>query len=440
MQLYEDFVKTPIFLGYTASQKAFVKDFFKQRNLFLTGEAGTGKSFLMNTLFDFAQKRGLAIAKTASTGIAAFNIGGQTLHSWAGLGLAEEDVQGLLGKIRKNKKALERIRAVKILVIDEVSMISSDLLDKVDAVFRYFRYNEKPFGGIQMIFVGDFCQLPPVWKGDEKKNFAFKALSWERANIRSVVLKEKVRQNADTPFAKLLSEIRIGNTENLGLLSTRINISLSDDGIEPVRIYCKNIDVNEYNHNRLSQIQSKSHFFYAKDSGLPHHIEAFNKNCPAPTKLELKIGAQVMLLSNENVEIGLVNGSIGVVKAFGTAGITVKFKTTSAIICENEWQLKEQEATISGGIRYKVVATRMQYPLKLAYAATTHKIQGMTLDRAIVDMNEAFAAGQVYTALSRVRDIESLSVVDFPSSAIRVNQDCLDFYSSLKDDSQRGVG
>lgn len=425
------FTQTRAYAILTPSQKAFAALFFSGANLLLTGEAGTGKSYLMRALFDFADSRGIALARTASTGVAALNIGGQTIHSWSGMGLADEDVRTICAKVAKNRKAEERIRATRILVLDEVSMVKADLLDKLDVVTKYIRGNNRPFGGLQIVAVGDFMQLPPVFKGGEVKDFAFNARSWREAGIKAVQLTEQVRQDGSTPFAALLSKIRVGKADDLSLLASRIDAAFPPSETEPVRLFCKNVDVNRYNADRLAKLSGELKRFHAKDDGQPYHAEYFDKHCPAPTTLELKLGAQVMLLVNLDVQGGLVNGSVGVVKAFGPDGITVAFDSGTEIVEENTWEIKEQVATFGAGLRYKVVATRVQYPLKLAYSVSVHKSQGSTLDRAVVDLSEAFAEGQSYTALSRVRNLESLSIVDFPTSAIRVNAECLRFYESL---------
>lgn len=430
VKLWPIFQRSPIYLTLTPSQQGFAKLFFEGRNLCLSGAAGVGKSYLINALFIFLQEQKVSAARTATTGVAAFNVGGQTIHSWAGLGLADEDAESIIEKVRKKSKVKERIKATTILFIDEVSMCKADLLDKLNLVMQAIRYSIAPFGGVQIIASADFLQLAPIWKGDEHKAFAFDARSWKDATIQTFILKEVVRQS-DNDFIHLLNAIRIGDTSNLSLLKSRIDATFPQDGIEPVRIFCKNVDVERVNKERLDQIPSPVKIFIAKDSGMPHHIDAFNKNCPASEKLELKLGAQVMLLANLDTEAGFVNGSIGLVTAFGPQGITVKFKHGTIIIDHHVWEMKEQEVGMDHRIRYKVVASRTQIPLKCCWSVTTHKAQGSTLDRAIIDMNEAFSSGMVYVALSRVRDLESLSIVDFPTSAIQVNQQCLDFYKNL---------
>lgn len=424
------------FLGsrtLTISQQRFIDSFFSSSNVFLTGAAGTGKSFVVQLLFDFLVKNGISIGKTSSTGISAFQIGGQTIHSFAGLGLGDEDVETIIEKLKKYPKARARIKAIDVLFIDEISMIKGDLLDKIDIIFKYFRFSDKPFGGVKFITSGDPLQLVSFFKGEEVKKLFFQCRSWEQANIKRIVLDQSVRHKGDGLLLKILNDIRVGDTSSINLLKPRINAKFEDNEIEPVRIFCKNADVSEYNQQRLSKLSGQSKSYFAKDNGSDYHIEAFNKNCPAPDRLDLKVGAQCLLLVNWDTENGFVNGSTGIIKAFGPNGVTVKFKNGTIIVEHHQWDIKEQEVGIDGKIKYKVVATRQQIPLKVCYALTTHRVQGMTLDRAILDIGEAFASGQVYTSLSRVRTLDSLSIIGgIPHKSIIVNKDCLDFYKEAK--------
>lgn len=419
-------------LGLTPSQQRFTNAFFAGNSICLTGCAGTGKSYIIRALFDFLSEHRVSVGRTASTGVASFNIGGQTIHSFAGLGLGDEHVESIIEKLRKNPKARARIKAVDVLFIDEISMIKGDLLNKLDLVMKYYRRNAAPFGGVKLVVSGDFLQLPGVFKGDEVPELAFQSRAWREAGIQVVVLKEVIRQQGDNTLLRVLNDIRVGDTGSLHLLDSRVDAIFTDSDIEPVRIFCKNVDVAEYNKTRLARIPGQPRTYLARDSGQPHHTEAFNKNCPAPEALELKVGAQVLLVANLDTENGYVNGSVGVVRAFGPQGVTVQFKQGPMIVDRNEWQIKEQEVGADGKIKYKVVATRNQIPLKVCYAVTVHRVQGMTLDRAIIDMSDAFATGQSYTALSRVRDLESLSIVGgLPHSSIKVNRDCVRFYEEV---------
>ncbi len=420
-------------LGLTPSQGRFVQRFFTGANVAVTGEAGVGKSHITRTLIDFLLSRNVRVGVTSTTGISALNIGGQTLHSFCGIGLADEPVVELLKRVYKNKRAKERIAAIDVLFIDEVSMAKGDLLNKVNEVFKVIRYNDSSWGGVQLAFSFDFLQLPPIFKGDETQEMAFQCAAWDEAKIETIVLKEQMRQRGDTTLLKVLSDVRVGETSSLHLLDSRIGAEFPRDEIEPVRIYCRNRDVDSYNRDRLAALPGVVKTYKARDTGMPYHTEAFNKNCPAPETLDLKIGANVGLLVNMDVSLGLVNGALGVVKAFRPDGVTVKFRDTTALIEHNDWHIKEQEVTVDKRMKSKVVATRRQIPLRLSWAGTVHRSQGQTLDRVILDVADAFDSGMVYVALSRVRDLESLSIVGkIPHGAIRVNQAAVAFYEEIE--------
>lgn len=428
--LFEKFKLEPNYQIATDCQKKFFEEYFKGNNIFLSGAAGTGKSFALNSLAAFLDKNNVMVGMTATTGVAAFNIKGQTIHSWAGIGLGEDSSTELVSKVKNNKILMEKIIETHTLVIDEISMLKADLLDKLDNFFKLIRFSREPFGGLQLIFCGDFLQLPPVWQGDEDKDFAFNSDVWKNSGIKTVYLKEIVRQHGDPQFAELLNRLRVGDTSNLELLKSRIDFKFPDDGIDPVFLFCKNYDVEKLNKEMLNEVSGEKKTFKSKDSGSPYHISFFDKHCQAIANLELKIGAQVMLLTNIDTKQGLVNGSIGKVKGWSSGGIIVSFQTGDQIITEFKWELKEQQK-VSGKMQKVVVASRTQYPLKVAYALTVHKSQGSTLDRAVIDISEAFAEGQVYVGLSRVRDLKSLSVSSFSNSRVKVNPECLNFYKKL---------
>ena len=425
---YENFVKYNKYDKLNADQKEFARIFFLGGNTLLTSSAGCGKTFVMDVICDFLYWRDFPIAKTALTGVASLTLGGMTIYSWAGIGLGDEDVNSLLQKVRKNKKAKNRIKFTKILVIDEISMMSAALLDKLDIIFKEIRQDSAPFGGLKICAVGDYLQLLPIFKNTfgGGATFAFNATSWLKAKFKIVQLTTLIRQDNNSDFAKLLQNIRLGRDADWAVLDSAMDRKIEQDSV--IKIFCKNADVNKYNQEKLDSIKEQSKRYYCQDTGESRYSDYFDRNCPAPKTLELKKGALVMLLKNIDTEGGLVNGSTGICSGFTTDGVVVKFKNGKETIISNDtWEVKEQEVK-EGKLKYKVVASRCQIPLKLAFAATVHKIQSQTLDAAHIDFTGAFCEHQVYSALSRVKSIDGLTLSNFHPCQIKVNQECLEFY------------
>lgn len=430
-KLFNEFKQLSEYKGLTKLQRKFFRDFFSGKNLFLTGPAGTGKSFCVNLLIKFLDLNGVFYGKTATTGVAALNISGVTLHSWSGMGLAEEHGMELLDRVNENPKAVQRIKNSKVLIVDEISMAKADLVEKLDIVCQFIRNKDKPFGGIQVIMVGDFMQLPPVFKNFDEEKFAFESQAWRDAKIKTIHLTEIVRQHDEPHFARLLNEIRMGVASNYTLLTDCVDRQFPDDGIQPVKLFCKNVDVSRFNHDELRKIKGDSKYYHSSDTGGENWKQFFDKNCPAPTTLELREGAQVILLTNLDTKLGLVNGSVGTVTKLYDNCVDVKFACGDQIIETHKWEVKQNEFdSLTGNMKKVVLASRAQIPLKLAWALTIHKSQGSTLDRAEIDVSEAFAAGQVYVALSRVRNLGSLKIRSFSPHKIKVNKKCFDFYNS----------
>jgi hypothetical protein len=425
------FIQRPEWKGLTKLQKEFFRSFFDGRNLFLTGPAGTGKSYAAALLFKFLDEMNIFYGKTATTGVAALNIGGTTIHSWSGMGLADDEGMELLNKVASNSKASNRIKGTKVLVIDEVSMAKAELMEKLDIVCQFIRDKDQPFGGIQVVFVGDFMQLPPVFKNFEREEFAFDSQAWKTAKVKTIHLTEIVRQHDEPHFAKFLNEVRLGTATSYDVLEDCIGRQFPDDGIRPVRLFCKNVDVDRYNRYELEKLETPSQYYYATDEGSESWKQFFDKNSQAPSCLELKVGAQVILLKNLDIEAGLVNGSVGVVHKMYESSVEVQFTSGIHPIEVGEWEIKQNELDPMTNMMKKVsVAKRKQIPLRLAWALTVHKGQGSTLDRAEINVSEAFAAGQVYVALSRVRNLGSLRINAFNPGKIMVNQKCLAFYKN----------
>lgn len=399
-------------------------------NLLITGSAGTGKSTLLRAMRERFGTKEFPI--TASTGIAAVNVGGMTIHSWAGLGMGDEKPKRIAGRIcQQEGKPYYRIKTAKRLALDEVSMISGKLLGTIDAVFRFVRKDPRPFGGIQMIFFGDFLQLPPVIKSPEEEShgrFAFQSIAWGSANIRTVMLTKVFRQ-ADEEFSGALNDIRIGLHSDRAMKALRARYKPVDANpeIEPVIVHTHNQDVDGINAGRLMCLEGEPQRYQARDTGSnAGALMALQKNCLAPETLELKVGAQVMLLWNLDPSIGLANGSIGkVVKFDGYRNLpTVRFASGAEVEIEDEtWDIKSDD---------KVLASRTQLPLRLAYAITAHKSQGMTLDKIRVHLGKCFEYGQAYVALSRARTAEGLFIEDGGRNSIKAHPDAVRFYESAQ--------
>ncbi len=352
-----------------------------------------------------------------------------TIHSFAGLGLADKDALSLIQDIKKYKKAVSRIMNCRTLFIDEISMISGALLDKIDIIFKYFRNNNNPFGGCVIIAVGDALQLPPVFSGtlNEKQQFFFESRSWKEANFHTIELTE-VKRQSDKDFIDLLNNLRKGKISNYELLATRFNYKFPESDIKPVKIFSTNKKVNNYNEICLSEIKSPSVFFYALDTGEERHIKSLDKNCPAAKTIELKVGAQVIILANICVLDGFVNGTVGKIIKFEDNKPVIRTSTGKTAIINNwEWEIKEQ-VFVNEKIEYNVIASRKQIPLKLAYSVTAHRIQGQTLDKVEVDLDNVFEFGQIYVMLSRTRTLEGLSIKNFDPKYIKAHPKCLDFY------------
>lgn len=412
------------------------------KSIFLTGPGGTGKSFLLKTIYEMIPDRtGKHVAVTALTGCAALLIGkfAKTLHSWAGIGLGKETAAVLATTIRRSGKALRRWLATDILIIDEVSMMTPELLEKLDDVAKLLRRNTRPMGGLQVVFVGDFYQLPPVTKESET-TFVFESPLWKEIVRETVYLKTILRQT-DPVFHTILDEARKGklSDESLSILRTRMNQPWQQLPIRPTLLFTRRAEVDNVNHRNLKALGSQKKVYYAETVFAPitgtvgltkespevkRVVEKMDKDGPYMPELILAIGAQVMLLTNLDFDAGLVNGSRGFVTGFDPSGAPlVQFlKGTPIPVPSASW-----ESTDIEGI------SRKQIPLKLAYAITIHKAQGATLDCALIDIGTStFECGQAYVALSRVKNLESLYIWDVEPTAFRAHPKVLAFYDSLQ--------
>lgn len=382
-------------------------------NVFLTGEPGAGKTYVINQYITWLEAADLNVAVTASTGIAATHIGGLTIHSWSGIGTRDTLTRGDLDQLATKETLVKRIKKTHVLIIDEISMLDGKLLDMVDVICRTIRASTEAFGGIQVVCVGDFFQLPPVTRNGGMMRYAFESRAWE--NLRPLIcyLTDQYRHE-DELLLSLLGSIRKGEIEedHYTLLNEQVDIAYPD--IEPTRLYTHNADVDVVNAKKLSEIDSKTSTFKMTGKGSKVLQESLTRNCLSPTKLELKIDAMVMCTKN-NFEAGYVNGTLAKVVAFDSyAGhpIIETADKKQILIEPVSWEVAEDG---------KVLASIEQLPLRLAWAITVHKSQGMSLDAIEVDLSKAFVYGQGYVALSRVRSLAGLKVLGMNPHALMVD-------------------
>jgi ATP-dependent DNA helicase PIF1 len=441
----------------TQEQLSVIDHLLEGENLFLTGGGGVGKSYLLTAIYTefpglkkrmFAAKNPGSVAKLprvqmcAMTGCAALLLGhkAKTLHSWAGIGLGKGSVSELYIKIRRNQKSMRNWLCTDLLIIDEVSMMTAELLDKLNEIGKKVRSNKKPFGGIQVLLVGDFYQLPPVNKGDEATKFAFESEAWKEAITSSIELTEIQRQK-DEAFQKILKEARRGtlSKESCTILAKCQGRDWKENKIRPTLLFPRRSEVDMINDSNLRALTGRRYTYKARlvydgkipdgfsesDEGFQRALQMFDSDAAYSKELELMLDAQVMLIANTDPESGLVNGSRGVVVGF--------CPSTELPIVEFLNGVRKPVGTHTWPIEDYEFISRAQVPLRLAYAVTIHKSQGATLDSALVDIGSGvFEYGQAYVALSRARSLESLYVYDFDPMAFKAHPKVKKFYSELQ--------
>jgi len=412
-------------------QKDALNKIVKGYNVFLTGMGGTGKSLIIKLFYkEYKEHKNIGI--TSTTGTSAVLIGGTTLHSFLGIGLGKDSVENLYLKIKKKAFMFKRWCQLETLIIDEISMLSPKLFDKLELLARKLRYSELPFGGIQLVLTGDFLQLPCI---EAENEFCFEAKSWNDCVKYPIYLTEIFRQTDDI-FQTCLNEVRIGKlSENtIKILKSRVNKKLiNENGILPTKIYSLNTDVDKENQKELDKLclsnNNLNFFEYELEvnvlkKNLKFVDEKIKKNCIAPQILQVCIGAQVMLLYNIDLEIGLANGSRGIITRFEDDLPVVKFMNgVETLINYQEWIIEEGSEKI---------LSITQIPLKVAYAITIHRSQGLTIDFAELDLSGIFEYGQGYVALSRVKNLEGLSIKNLNIKKIIANKKAIEYYEKLK--------
>lgn len=393
-------------------------------SVLLTGSAGAGKTFVLNQFIRIAKNEGKHVSVTATTGLAATHLGGTTIHSWSGIGISDELQSGFAEHMAKGRK--EIIEKTDILIIDEISMLHDYRLDMIDEVCRTVRKKDAPFGGIQIIMSGDFFQLPPINRGDSRAGgFVVNSRVWEELDPTICYLVEQYRQD-DEVLLDILNSMRAGELRrnHAEKLLTRIDVEVSPDELM-TELHTVNVDVDKINDARLDLLEGDELFYTQSTTGGKNYVESLQRSVLAPATLRLKKGALVMAIKN-SLNRKYVNGSLGVVIDFetGTEYPIVEFKSGKVVtMMPDTWELRDGD---------KKRASISQIPLRLAWAITVHKSQGMTLDAARIDLRKAFVEGMGYVALSRVKNLNSLFLSGINQMALRVSEDAQNIDVSLR--------
>ncbi|RUM65135.1 MAG: helicase [Sulfurimonas sp.] len=384
-------------------------------NVFITGSAGTGKTYLLNKFTFYLKSRKIMPTIVAPTGIAASHLRGQTIHSYFSLGIRSVIDDDYINSLLEKKHLQTRFSQLKILIIDEISMVSPEIFTSIDKILQAFKSNTLPFGGVQTILSGDFFQLPPISRVPSDKRFAWQSPSWKALNLKTCYLEEKFRQD-DNVLINILDEIRSGSvsSNSYNILNTRFHKDLDID-FTPTKLYTHNIDVDRINIQELNKINNPSFTFKYKSEGTAKNIEKIFKSSLVLEKINLKKDAVVMFIKN-NHDLGYVNGTTGTIVDFDKETKLPIVKTSNGSLIKislEEWTMENESAN--------VVAKVLQVPLKLAWAITIHKSQGMTLDSAEIDLSKTFEVGQGYVALSRIKNINGLRLMGLNNKALLVD-------------------
>lgn len=388
-------------------------------NVFLTGSAGAGKTYTLNQYINYLKARKVPVAITASTGIAATHMNGMTIHTWAGIGIKDFLSDADLKNMKERKYLKEHLENAQVLIIDEISMLHAKQLNLVNQVLKYFKESDEAFGGIQVIVAGDFFQLPPVGKKDEnnRDKFCFMSESWVEAKFQVCYLTEQHRQGNDY-LNEVLNAIRSQNISHEHLQALD-QTGQQNIGETFTRLYTHNMDVDAINYKHLNAIEADERKFEARCDGNEKLMETLKSSVRAPENLSLKKNAKVMFVKN-NFDMGYINGSLGEVIGFeedDEHGILPKVKLTDGTVltvAPETWSIDNEAG--------KTIASFQQIPLRLAWAITIHKSQGMTLEAAEINLSHTFEKGQGYVALSRLKTLAGLKLLGINAQALELDR------------------
>ena len=400
------------------------------RSALLTGAAGTGKTYLLNTFIAQARKRGKKVSVTATTGLAATHLGGNTIHSWSGIGVSDHLPNNFFERLSKTRRDV--ISKTDVLIIDEISMLHDFRLDMIDKVLRTVRENDQPFGGIQLVMSGDFFQLPPVNRPNEQGGgFVVYSDAWQELQPAVLYLERQYRQN-DEQLLEILTALRTGDVRrrHVEALLARAEVEPPDGDI--TELHTVNVDVDDINIQKLAELPGEERSYQQTTTGSKIYVENLQRSVLAPENLVIKLGALVMAVKNSPQKL-YANGSIGTVVDFEplTEYPVVEFRDGRRVtMVPDVWELRDGE---------RKRASISQVPLRLAWAITVHKSQGMTLDAAKIDLRKAFVEGMGYVALSRVRDLGNLYLYGINRRALEVSPDALAIDEVLRQASRESV-
>jgi len=402
------------------------------KNVFLTGSAGTGKTFVLQQYINYLRDNKIFPTILAPTGIAASLLHGKTIHSFFSLGIkdnfSDEDISDIVTKSYLKK----RFEHLQVLIIDEISMVPPTIFTVMDKILQGFKKNKKPFGGVQVILSGDFFQLPPIHKEPTNKRFAWQSQSWKEAGFQTCYLTKKYRQDEKNHLVTILDNIREGkiSQETINLLDSRIDTELEFEN-DTTKLYTHNYDVDSINIQELEKLNGELHSYHYSSSGTTKNVETILRNSLLSPTLQLKKDTLVMFIKNSK-EGEYVNGTIGKVIGFNQetdAPIVQIGKNLKIEVKKEKWTIENELGD--------ELASVTQYPLKLAWAITVHKSQGMTLSSAEIDLSKTFETGQGYVALSRIRDLNGLRLKGYNEKALQVDKIILDIDKRIQEASNK---
>jgi len=380
----------------------------ENKNVFITGSAGTGKSFTLKFITNYLSSQSKKYAITALTGCAAVLINAQTIHSYLCLGINYSNISAIY---LKYKTQLNKILNLNTLIIDEISMMNNELLEKINELLCLIKKNELPFGGIQIIFVGDFCQLPPI-----NGMYCFQSDLWEKLNLNIIILDELMRQKEDNQLQLILEEIRKGicSDDTYKILKELKNTKF-ENNIKPTKLYPININVNLINdnaYNKLLKINNNNFITY-KSTASHKYINTSEYD------VSLTLHAQIIITRNIAIMDGLINGTRGIITNLNTDSVTIKDINNNTHIINYYKDINTN------------TKTRISFlPIKLAYALSIHKSQGSTIDALELDLGrDIFVSGQLYTALSRAKTLNSIRIINISRESFMINQEVKKFYN-----------